>query len=136
MTGRSDFGATPWKFPWALSYTPREATPLRRLAEAAALEREATATGDASLLAEAEDLIAEPVVAPPVILPVATPKVAAISYREQWDYEVVDDAAIPRAYLVRDDKKIAGVVRAMKGTTQIPGIRVFSRKVVAAGGGR
>ena len=119
-----------------LAEEARQAEETRRLAEAAALEREAMATGDAALLAEAEDIIAEPVMAPVVILPPATPKVAGISYREQWDYEVTNDALIPREFLVRDDKKIAGVVRAMKGATKIPGIRAFSRKVVAAGGGR
>lgn len=108
----------------------------RRLAEAAALEREATATGDTALQMEADALISEPVIAPVVILPTATPKVAGVSYREEWDFEVVDDAKIPREYLTRDDAKIRRVVKAMKGTTNIPGVRAFSRRVVAAGGGR
>lgn len=133
MTGRSDFGATPWKFPWALSYTPREATPLRRLAEAAALEREATATGDVALLAEAEALLVEPVTVAPVPVEPPTPKVEGVSYREVWEFEIVNEALIPREYLVPDLKRIGGVIRAMKGSAQIPGVRAYSRRVVAAG---
>jgi hypothetical protein len=102
----------------------------RALAEAAQLEREAAATGDVALLAEAEALISEPVDAPVIILPKATPSVAGLSYREVWQYEVTDDAAIPREYLVRDDKKLGAVVRAMKGAAKIPGVRVFCTKTV------
>jgi len=47
---------------------------------------------------------------------------------EVWKWEVVDAAAIPREYLVPDEKRIAGVVRVMKGETRIPGVKVWSEK--------
>ena len=47
---------------------------------------------------------------------------------EVWRWEIVDAAAIPREYLVPDEKRIAGVVRVMKGETRIPGVKVWSEK--------
>ena len=43
-------------------------------------------------------------------------------------HEVVDEALIPRDYLMPDEVKIGKVVRATAGSLQIPGIRVFSYK--------
>ncbi|HMN09341.1 MAG TPA: hypothetical protein PKC83_11195 [Gemmatimonadaceae bacterium] len=117
----------------------------RRLEEAAALEREAVATGDASLLAEAEAIISEPVVAPVVIVQKATPKVESISYREQWRAEVVDLAALIRAaadnpqlvpLLLPNTTAVNGMARSLKGAMRVPGVRVYSERTVAAGGGR
>lgn len=98
----------------------------RRLEEAAALE----ARGDTKA---AERLIEQPVAVPivtpaPVFMPTppavaAAPKVAGISYGEVWDFEVTDEALVPREYLMLDDVKIGRVVRAMKGSTNIPGIK-------------
>lgn len=109
----------------------------RRLAEAAALEAEAQATGDGSLLDQAMELIEAPIVAP-VIAPVekATPKIVGVSYRENWTFNVTDPTKVPREYLAVDLVKIRGVVRAMKGATKIPGVEVYTEKVVAAGAGR
>jgi len=47
---------------------------------------------------------------------------------EVWRWEIVDAAAIPREYLVPDEKRIAGVVRVLKGETRIPGVRVWCEK--------
>jgi hypothetical protein len=104
----------------------------RRITEAAALETEAHANGDSELLEQAHELLAQPIVTP-AIAPVerSTPKVQDLWYREGWKFRVVNDAKIPREYLLRDDVKIGGVVRAMKGATNIPGIEVYVEKVVA-----
>lgn len=128
-----------------LAEEARQAEETRRVAEAAALEREAVATGDASLLAEAEAIISEPVVAPVVIVPKATPTVAGISYRETWKAEVTDLAQLVRAaatnptliaLLQPNTTAINGMARALKGTMRVPGVRVYSERGVAAGGGR
>lgn len=128
-----------------LAEEARRAEETRRVAEAAALEREAVATGDASLLAEAEAIISEPVVAPVVIVPKATPTVAGISYRETWKAEVTDLAQLVRAaatnptliaLLQPNTTAINGMARALKGTMRVPGVRVYSERGVAAGGGR
>lgn len=70
-----------------------------------------------------------------VVAPVAqqqAPKVAGVSVPLVWDFEVTDDKAIPREYLDRSDVRIRKVVQAMQGNTNIPGVRVFQRKRIAA----
>lgn len=61
------------------------------------------------------------------------PKVAGIVTKEVWKFEVTDPAAVPREYLSVDEKKIGGVVRSLKGDTNIAGVRVWSEKSIAAG---
>lgn len=104
-----------------------------RLARAAAMETEAREFGDAGLKAAADLLLEQP--APVVVAPlveVETPKVAGISMRDNWKFRVVDEAAIPREYLMRDDTKIGRVVKAMKDGTNIPGIVAYNDPVVAS----
>lgn len=69
---------------------------------------------------------------PPVVVQKQTPKSDGISYRDVWKFEITDANQIPREYLKVDEVKIGGVVRAMKGATNISGIRVYSEKIVTA----
>lgn len=62
----------------------------------------------------------------------ATPKVSGIADRKVWRFEIVDAAKLPREYLVPDEKRIGGVVRALKGDTNIPGVRVYEEAVLGA----
>ena len=65
--------------------------------------------------------------------PVATaPKVKGISTRKKWSFEIVDVDKIPREYLVPNEVAIGGVVRALKGATNIPGVRVVSTDIMSA----
>lgn len=61
------------------------------------------------------------------------PKVAGIETRKIYRFEVTDPAKVPREYLSVDEKKIGGVVRALKLQTNIPGVRVWEDKNIAAG---
>lgn len=70
-----------------------------------------------------------------VVAPVverAVPKVAGVSSREVWNFEVTDPAQVPREYLMVDESKIRKVVQALKGDTVIAGVRVWSSKTLAA----
>lgn len=96
------------------------------LAQAAELEAE----GDKEA---AEALISEPVQVAPVVLPKTTPKVSGIASREVWLYRIVDAGKIPRQYLKIDEQKIGQVVRAMKGSADIPGVQVYPEKHISAG---
>ncbi len=99
----------------------------RRLAEAVAAE----AAGDA---AKAEELLEAPVEAEAVPEPVvpftpvlSTPKVeGAGAMVTVWKFEITDEQAIPREYLVVNESAIGRVVSAQKGQTNIPGVRVHS----------
>lgn len=101
-----------------------------RLAEEAklalALELEAAGETEAAEVA----LDAAPMIIVPV--PAAPPKVAGVSTREAWGYNITDAAKIPREYLIPDLSKIGAVVRAMKGQTNIPGVSVYREDIVSA----
>lgn len=113
-----------------------------RLAEEARQAEEAAkaaaAAGDESAAAEAQAkavvLAAEAEVvehlAPAVVE--APAKLAGVSTRQDWDFEIVDANAIPREFLVVDEKKVRAYVKAMKSDAKIPGVRVFAKEVIAA----
>lgn len=99
-------------------------------AAAAAGDEEAAAAAQAQavvLAAEAEvvEHLAPAVVEQPT-------KLAGIATRQDWDFEIVDEAAIPREFLVVDEKKVRAYVKAMKSDAKIPGVRVFAKEVIAA----
>ncbi|KJU82383.1 hypothetical protein MBAV_005425 [Candidatus Magnetobacterium bavaricum] len=62
------------------------------------------------------------------------PKVTGVSEREVWKFEVVDASKVPDQYKTVDEKKIGAIVRALKGVTDIPGVRVWSEKQMAVRG--
>ncbi len=74
---------------------------------------------------------ASQVVAP--VSDVAAPKVAGVTVPKVWTFEITDPAAIPREYLEINETKIRKVVAALQGNTNIPGVRVFQQKRIAAG---
>ena len=108
-----------------------EAAAAGRAAEAAKLAAQADRV-EAKAAAKVEDL---EVRAASVVAPITrseAPKVAGTATREEWLFEITDPALVPREYLVIDESKIGKVVRALKSDTSIAGIRVYSRRVLAA----
>lgn len=63
------------------------------------------------------------------------PKVAGITTRKAWKFEVTDPAQVPREYLTVDESKIRKVVAALGAQTNIPGVRVWSEDVIASAKG-
>jgi DNA repair exonuclease SbcCD ATPase subunit len=78
---------------------------------------------------------AEAAMAPAPIVPEA-PKTAGLAMRDNWCFEVVDPAAVPREYLIINEVAIGKIVRALRGKIEIPGIRVFNRPIMASIGRR
>ena len=60
----------------------------------------------------------------------AAPELVGAQARTSWDFEVINEAKLPREFLTPDLAKIRGVVRAMKGDTRIAGIRVYEKASV------
>ncbi len=81
---------------------------------------------------EAEAILETPTFVPPPIVP-ATPKITGVSTRIAWKFRITDPNAVPRQYLVPDEKAIAGVVRSLGERTNIPGVQVYPEQVVSAG---
>jgi len=104
----------------------RKAAEERRLQEAVAAE-------EAGNTAQAEELLETPVEVAPVEVPtVVVPtlkaeKVAgAGAMVERWTFEITDPQAIPREYLTVNEVAIGKIVQALKGQTNIPGVRAYS----------
>ena len=93
--------------------------------------KEAVAAEQAGNKEEAEAIIEAPIEAPPVVVQKTTPKVAGVSFRKKWTFRVTDPLKVPREYLTVDEVKIGGVVRAMEGKINIPGVEVYSEDVVS-----
>jgi flagellar biosynthesis GTPase FlhF len=53
------------------------------------------------------------------------PKIAGLTRREDWKFEVTDPSKVPREYLMVDEQKIGKVVKALKKETVIAGVRVY-----------
>lgn len=107
----------------------------RVLQDAIAAEEQGDAQAVEFLLEEpayVPQVAPRPVFVPPV--QIAAPEADGTSFRDNWDFEIVTAAALPRQYLMPDTKKIGGVVRAMKAATNIPGVRVFNRRTAATRG--
>jgi len=66
-----------------------------------------------------------------VVLP-APVTAPGLQRRAIWRYEITDAAQVPREYLTIDHVKLGGVVRALKGAVQIPGVRVWAERTIAA----
>ena len=83
---------------------------------------------------EAKAILETPVYVEPSFTPepVVTKTVPKLQggpvYRTVWKYRITNETAIPRAYLTPDTVKIGGVVRAMKGNTNIPGILAYEER--------
>jgi hypothetical protein len=56
---------------------------------------------------------------------------SGLTVREDWKFSIVNEALIPREYLMPDEKKIGRIVRALKDQANIPGIRAYAEKGVA-----
>lgn len=102
----------------------KAAAKLRKEAEVAEAKGK---TARSEILEERAEVVQAAPLAP------AAPKVEGISTRTVWRFEVTHPNMVPDKYLLIDEKKIGGVVRALKGDTDIPGVRVYSEQVMAAG---
>lgn len=60
---------------------------------------------------------------------------SGISKRSIWHFRVTDAGAIPDEYWTLDEKRIGGVVRALKADTKIPGIEVYEETIAVIRGG-
>lgn len=97
------------------------------------LEAQAAKAAAAGKTEKAEQL---EVRAATVVAPVVNrepPKIAGITTREVWKFEITDPAQVPREYLVVDEARVRKVVQALKGDTRIAGVRVYSERALAAG---
>lgn len=97
------------------------------------LERRAARAAERGHEAKAAELASQAAVVVPPLMRPELPKLSGVASREVWKYRITDFARLPDAYKREDDKKIGGVVRALKGDTNIPGVEVWVETSIAAG---
>jgi hypothetical protein len=118
------------------AYIWKRAEDERRRIEAQRVERENAKKVEDERLRQAEALakagkpaLADAVLEQPIEVAPVTPEAVArpdgVSYRENWQFTILEEEVLPREFLMPDEAKIGKVVKAMKGATRIPGIRVF-----------
>ena len=49
---------------------------------------------------------------------------AVADLKEEWTYEVVNPAQVPREWLMVDDRKLRAAIRGPDGLRSIPGLRI------------
>jgi len=102
----------------------------RKIAEDLKLE-EAKALQDEGRKEEAEAVLETPVEIAPTPVEV-TPKVKGVSFSTIWKFEIINEALIPREYCMPNLKAIGSTAKNMKNRTWIPGVRIYSEKVLSA----
>ena len=80
------------------------------------------------------DMALEVAAAPVQVAPVKAVKVAGISYREAWEYRVIDPDKVPDEFWIIDESKLASYAKAMKEQAKVDGVVFSSKKIVAARG--
>lgn len=97
--------------------------------------REVDALEAAGYREEASALATELVMSPlAVVLTPAPVKARGLATREIWKYEVVNATQVPPEYWTIDHQKLGAVVRAVKGSVAIPGVRVWTERTIASTG--
>lgn len=93
--------------------------------KALAIAAEAEARGDKQAAIE---ILEAPLIVTPIVVESETPKRETI-LRTVWKFRIVDKAQIPRKFMVPNDVAIGQIVRALKASTDIPGIEVYQETV-------
>jgi hypothetical protein len=112
------------------------------LEAAAAMEREATATGNAEMLQEAADILEQPIDAPVVSVQRQVAKVQGVTYRDNWKAHpevnvkalaaAVAAGTVPVTFLTVNMTAINQFARSTQGTQPVPGVKFFNDRQVAA----
>jgi hypothetical protein len=113
----------------------REAEIRRKAEEAAKLAAEKLLEGKgeeaAELQEKAKELVekAETIEAPKLVTRVD--KVQGVSYKEGWDFEIIDPAKVPRHFCIPDEKAIRSYIKSTKGLMEIEGVKIIPKKVTS-----
>lgn len=97
----------------------------KRLAEAVYAEQ-------AGMPEISKQILETPAFVPPVVVP-GPEKIEGVHSKKVWKYQITDPAAIPREYLLVDEKAIAARVRTMGDRACIPGVSVYQDINISAG---
>ena len=99
----------------------------QKQADDAAMQR-AEALEAAGRTGEAQAAIDNPVKAPIMPAPPATPKPEGSQTRVYWRHRVTDKDAVPRQWMVVDEKGLAVYARSAKAAAKVAGVEFYSER--------
>ncbi len=111
----------------------------QKRAEEARLQ-EAQALEDAGEKETAEEILSAPTTEAEIkdnltiqhiTAPVAV-KAGGVSYRDNWQFEIIDPVKIPLDFLIPDLKKIGQYAKMMKDQARMDGVKFFNNRIVTA----
>lgn len=115
----------------------REAAEAERLAlQIKAVDLESEGKHEEAAVAEATSML---ISAPPPVT--EAPKASGVSFRDQWEAEVVDLVALCRwvvehpdqaTLIVPNTQALNGIAKALKGSLNIPGVRPVCKQIVSS----
>lgn len=108
----------------------REESERRAIADAEALQAMGDTAGAEAVLENPAPMPVRYVAPAPIAPQVA--QVAGVSTREDWDFRIVDELAIPREYLLVNESAIRALGKTTKGKAKIAGVEFYPKQVVAA----
>lgn len=102
--------------------------------ERARLLKQAERAETRGLPQTADALVREAETIQPAIVAPAVPRhVPGIQAVEKWDFVIEDPSQLPRNYMTPDMTAIRRTVQALKGKTEIPGVRVYREDSIRRG---
>lgn len=66
------------------------------------------------------------------IVPSEKPQVEGIKTITRWKYRIIDEALIPREYLIPNEKLLASVAASTKGAVKVAGIEFYPESTIAS----
>lgn len=83
---------------------------------------------------KAENLMQQAQNMPAPVVEKAVPKNSGISIKKNWKFRVKDVNAIPREYMIPNEKALQGIATSTKGSIKIPGVEFYSEDNMSARG--
>jgi len=103
----------------------------RAEAEAATAKARAEQEKAARLAEERRQQAAEVYVPAPAVASTVE-KLQGVSMKKNWKARVINEALVPREYLIIDLQKLDKIAKAVKGSLSIPGVEFYSEDVLAS----
>lgn len=82
---------------------------------------------------EAEAILNEPAEVQNIVVAKTTPKLASVSFRQNWKFEVIAEALVPREFLCVDEVKLGQYARSFKEKATVAGVKFYAESGVATG---
>lgn len=99
-----------------------------------ALEDEITQAQKEGDTSKAESLLEAAIEIPLPVVPHERPRVEGIKTVTRWRFKIVDEALIPREYLIPNEKLLADMAVRTKGAVKVTGVEFYPESLVASVG--